>query len=61
MARKAAPRRLSHQNCTFKFATDPNDRWCFGSFGSSHGASLSPSYDYKVASGTPVRAAPRAS
>lgn len=49
--------RLGSLNCTYKFATDPNDRWCFGSFGSSHGASLSPSYDYKVAAGTPVRAA----
>ena len=49
--------RLGGLNCTFKLATDPNDRWCFGSFGSSRGASRSPSYDYKVAAGTPVRAA----
>ena len=52
-----AASRLGSLHCRFKFATDPNDRWCFRSFGSITTGRMSPSYDYKVAAGTVVRAA----
>ena len=50
-------RRLGTLNCNFVFPTDPNDRWCFNAFGATLGSKQSPSYDYKVAAGTIVRAA----
>lgn len=53
----AATGRLGSLDCTFRFATDPNDRWCFGVFGKSvSGSRVSPSYDYKVAASATVRA-----
>mgnify|MGYP002629899091 CR=1 FL=1 len=45
--------RLGALLCTFRFAADSNDRWCFGAFGGTFaGGKASPSYDYKVAAGT---------
>ncbi|MGE0041460.1 MAG: fibronectin type III domain-containing protein [Vicinamibacterales bacterium] len=49
--------RLGALDCTYRFGSDPSDRWCFHAFGSSASGHLSPSYDYKVAAGTMVRAA----
>ncbi len=46
--------RLGALDCTYKFANDPNDRWCFSAFATS---SRDPSYDYKVAAGSQVFAA----
>ena len=50
-------RRLGAMNCTFGFANDPNDRWCFNAFGSATPGKQSPSFDYKVAAGATVFAA----
>ncbi|MGQ0733195.1 MAG: hypothetical protein ACT4QD_06010 [Acidobacteriota bacterium] len=54
-----ATSRLGSLNCTFRFPTDPNDRWCFGAFGAviGTGGKASPSYDYKVAVNALVSAA----
>ena len=50
--------RLGSLLCTFKFPTDPNDRWCFHAFGSSTvPGKRSPSYDYKTVAGAMVVAA----
>lgn len=54
----AATSRLASLDCTFRFGSDINDRWCFGVFGRSISAGrVSPSYDYKVTAGATVRAA----
>jgi len=50
-------RRLGTLNCNVVLSTDPNDRWCFNAFGATLGSRQSPSYAYKVAASTIVRAA----
>ena len=47
--------RLGALDCGFKFAGDPNDRWCFNAFGSNViEGKTGVSFDYKVTAGADV-------
>lgn len=53
-----ATRRLGALDCNYRFPDDPNDRWCFNSFGAQPFPDKTlVSFDYKVAAGAEVRAA----